>query len=157
MRTSGFVPKRWLGAFKAGHHASAKEFIDETLSWILLYKIEQSEYTDKESMEQLDYIAKFNNEFHKCVIKKNDNSALHSEDLSNELKRDVYGNLVLDKEGNPITLKLRETLYSRKNSLNRDLMSKFRSDVTIEKDSDNYNYKSYEDDLIDFIDKSYQD
>lgn len=153
MKTSGYVPKRWLGAFKAGHHHSAKEFIDETLSWELLNRIISSNYTDQKAMDQLDYITKFNNEFHKCVIKKNDNSALHSEIESKQLKTDVYGNLTLDKDGNPIVLKLRETLYSRKNSLNRDIMTKTRIELSL--DYFEPNPQSYEDDLIDFIDNKY--
>lgn len=99
------IPKRWLGAFKAGHRASAREFIDEELSWKLLKKIEDSNYTDQESIKALDYITRFNNEFHKNVIKKDDPEALHN------------------------TEALRKDLYARENARNRDLMSKERKSI----------------------------
>lgn len=93
------IPKRWLGAFKAGHRASAREFIDEKLSYDLLAKIIESKYTDQASIDALDYITKFNNEFHKNVIKKGDTNALHNTD---ELRKDCY---------------------ARENARNRDIMS----------------------------------
>ena len=98
-RKARSVPRRFLGAFKKGHRYSTREMIDEELSWELLYRIERSNYTDLEAIEALEYITKFNNEFHKNVIKKGDPKALHSTD---ELRRD---------------------LYSRENAKNRDIMS----------------------------------
>ena len=93
------IPKQYLGAFKAGHRASAREFIDEELSFKLLDKIIKSNYTDQKSMDELAYITKFNNEFHKNVVKKDDPEALHN------------------------TEELRKDLYDRENSRNRDIMS----------------------------------
>lgn len=79
------IPREFLGAFKAGHRASSRPFIDEELSYRLLKKVvfEGCE----ESRRHLEYITKFNNEFHKNVIRKGDASALHSTD---ELRRDCY-------------------------------------------------------------------
>lgn len=99
------IPKQYLGAFKAGHRASAREFIDEELSFELLNKIIDSGYTDEKSMKDLAYITKFNNEFHKNVIKKGDKDALHN------------------------TEELRKDLYDRENSRNRDVMSRERNKI----------------------------
>jgi hypothetical protein len=99
------IPKQYLGAFKAGHRASAREFIDEDLSYSLLNKIVDSGYTDTESMETLAYIAKFNNEFHKNVIKKGDEAALHKDE------------------------DMRKDCYDRENSRNRDIMSRERNQL----------------------------
>ncbi len=93
------IPKRFLGAFKAGHRPSAKEFIDEELSRILLKRVLESNYTDIEAVRTLDYLTRFNNEFHKNVIKKSDPKRLHRTD------------------------KQVRDLYSRENSKNRDVMS----------------------------------
>lgn len=80
MMSRSYIPKRFLGAFKAGHRHSAREFIDEELSFHLLRKVLSSYYTDLEAMEALDYLTKFNNEYHKAVLKKNDSQALHNTD-----------------------------------------------------------------------------
>ena len=94
------VPKQYLGAFIAGHRQNARHFIDEALSWNLLKKIQESNYTDQKSMDALAYITRFNDEFHKNVIKKDDPNSLHC------------------------TAELRKSLYSRENSKNRDIMSR---------------------------------
>ncbi len=94
------IPEAFLGAFKAGHRAISRDFIDEELSYRLLNKIVDSNYTDLESIKHLQFITKFNNEFHKNVIKKGDPLALHSSD---DLRRDCY---------------------QRENSRNRDIMSR---------------------------------
>ena len=153
------IPKRFLGAFKAGHRPSTREFIDEDLSKQLLSKIKASNWTDKEAIAQLNYITKFNNEFHKNVVKKGDPNALHGEQLSNELRTDRWGNIQLDKNGNPIPLNLRQTCYARENAKNRDTLS---VQLTERKDvqyptpflSDNY---EPEDILIEFIDADLMD
>ena len=96
------IPKEYLGAFKKGHRFSSRDMIDEELSWELLERIEKAKKagkTDKEAEEALAYIARFNNEFHKNVIKKNDPEALHNTD---ELRKDCY---------------------ARENAKNRDVMS----------------------------------
>lgn len=148
------VPKQFLGAFKKGHRVSVREFIDEEMSWQLLNRIENSNYTDTEAIQALEYITRFNNEFHKNVIKKGDVNALHNTD---ELRRD---------------------LYSRENSKNRDLASiGNRDELTVtgkssqnhEKDgaSDAVTYSQdldymlddsvnhMEDALIDYLDEKY--
>lgn len=104
-KTTYTIPKQYLGAFKAGHRGSAKEFIDEQLSWELLKRIEASNWTDQEAMDALAYITKFNNEFHKNVVKKNDPNALHNTD------------------------KLRKDCYNRENARNRDVMSVERNKI----------------------------
>jgi hypothetical protein len=79
------IPKEFLGAFKAGHRASARDFIDDEFSYQLL-----SRYLKQgceESKRALEFITKFNNEYHKNVVKKGDKNALHSTD---ELRRDCY-------------------------------------------------------------------
>jgi hypothetical protein len=76
------VPREFLGAFKRGHRASSKEFIDEELSIELLQKAEAG---DKEAEAALRWLTRFNNEFHKGVIKKGDTKALH---LTDEMRRD---------------------------------------------------------------------
>jgi hypothetical protein len=93
------VPKQYLGAFKRGHRESAKEFIDEDFSIILLDRIVRSEYQDTKALEALAFLSKFNNEYHKNVIKKDDPTSLHN------------------------TERLRKDLYSRENARNRDIMS----------------------------------
>lgn len=99
------IPKQYLGAFKCGHRASAREFIDEELSQKLLLRILDSDYKDKEAMQALSFITKFNNEYHKNVIRKDDPEALHNTD------------------------KLRRDLYSRENARNRDVLSRHRFDM----------------------------
>lgn len=93
------IPKRFLGAFKAGHRSSSMDHIDEDFSYQLLYRILASNYGDTEAVEALDYITKFNDEFHKNIIKKGDNTALHNTDA------------------------LRKDCYARENSKNRDISS----------------------------------
>lgn len=91
------IPKEYLGAFKAGHRPSAREFIDDELSFELLRKVLEG---DQEAKRMLEYITRFNNEFHKNVIKKGDKKALHNTD------------------------ELRKQLYDRENARNRDISSK---------------------------------
>jgi hypothetical protein len=93
------IPEEFLGAFKAGHRRSSREFIDEELSFKLLKRILQDGC--EESRKHLTYITKFNNEFHKNVIKKGDSTALH---FTDELRRDCY---------------------ARENARNRDVFSKY--------------------------------
>jgi len=101
------IPKQFLGAFKKGHRFSSRDMIDEDLSWELLERIEKSNWTDKEAIDALTYITKFNNEFHKNVIKKGDPNALHNTD---ELRKDCY---------------------ARENAKNRDIMSVQNQEIEI--------------------------
>lgn len=78
------IPKEFLGAFKAGHRPSVRAFIDEELSWRLLDQLEKG---CEQAKEALQYLTRFNNEFHKNVIRKGDDLALHCTD---ELRRDCY-------------------------------------------------------------------
>lgn len=105
------IPKQYLGAFKCGHRESAKEFIDEDLSQTLLSRILKSNYQDQEAVEALAYVTKFNNEFHKNVIKKDDPDSLHNTD------------------------NLRRSLYSRENARNRDVLSHPKSEIISINDS----------------------
>lgn len=97
--TKYYIPKQFLGAFRCGHREASKEFIDETLSHKLLRRVLESDYKDLPALDLLNYITKFNNEFHKNVIKKGDPTALHNTD------------------------KLRRECYARENARNRDFMS----------------------------------
>ena len=122
------VPSRFLGAFKKGHRFSSRDAIDEDLSWDLLDKIEKSNYTDKASIEALEYIAKFNNEFHKNVVSKTD--PLHKCTCPNRKRGDKH------LEGCQ-----RNDLNDRENAKNRDIMSVQNETVKRTK------YKSSEDEI----------
>lgn len=104
------VPSRWLGAFKKGHRYSSREQIDEDLAWELLNRWEKSKGTDKEAEQTLDYLTKFNNEFHKNVVSKTD--PLHKCTCPNRKRGDKH----LDGC-------LRNDLNDRENAKNRDIMS----------------------------------
>jgi hypothetical protein len=67
-----------------------------------LERVLRSDYKDEEAIHLLEYITRFNNEYHKNVIKKNDPKALHN------------------------TEKLRKECYARENARNRDIMSSKR-------------------------------
>lgn len=109
------VPAQYLGAFKKGHRAAVRDFIDEDFSWELLEKIEKSNWTDQEAMDQLAYITKFNNEFHKNVVSKV--TPLHPCNCPNH-----------KKGGKHLEGCLRNEMNSRENAKNRDLMSVGNSD-----------------------------
>lgn len=94
------IPKEYLGAFKAGHRAGSREFIDEELSYQLLEKILSTGC--EESKKQLAWLTKFNNEYHKHVLKKGDANALHH------------------------TPENRKDCCDRKNARNRDIISRER-------------------------------
>jgi hypothetical protein len=76
------IPREFLGAFKAGHRRSSREFIDEEFAEYLLRKIVRDGC--EESKALLNYLTKFNNEFHKDVFVK-DEQALHA---SEDQRRD---------------------------------------------------------------------
>lgn len=71
------VPKEYLGAFKRGHRQASKEFIDDELSLVLLKRAQAG---DGEAVRALEFLTRFNNEFHKGVLKKGDPNALHQSD-----------------------------------------------------------------------------
>lgn len=81
------IPKEFLGAFKAGHRLASKDFIDEELSHELLKKTMRG---CKEAKAVLEWLTKFNNEYHKNVIKKGDPNALHNDEKRKELYRSDY-------------------------------------------------------------------
>lgn len=154
------VPKQFLGAFKLGHRASSKEFIDDDLSYTLLNKILDSNWTDLQAIAELEYITKFNNEYHKDVVKKGDTNALHQEQI-------VEGEF--DCKGNPLTY--RKDCHNRGNSRDRDISSKLKDslvsdaplvgDYEMEHDTflnTNRDLYNHEDTLIDLISsKEFQD
>lgn len=124
------VPSRWLGAFKKGHRYSSREQIDEDLAWELLNRWEKSKGTDKEAEAALDYLTKFNNEFHKNVVSKTD--PLHKCTCPNRKRGDKH----LDGC-------LRNDLNDRENAKNRDIMSV--QNRNIEPDKDNAQYEEFYD------------
>ena len=127
------IPKQFLGAFKAGHRPAAREFIDEEQSFELLKRIYSSNWTDEEAIKALTWLTKFNNEYHKNVIKKGDTNALHNTDT------------------------LRKQLYARENAKNNDIMSKMiYNKVPMQEKYEEMpaavNTFNYEDTLIDMLD-----
>lgn len=71
------IEKKFLGAFKKGHRSDVREFIDEELSFELLKKARSG---CKASETALMWLSRFNNEYHKDLIKKGDPEALHNSD-----------------------------------------------------------------------------
>lgn len=110
------VPKQFLGAFKCGHRVSAQEFIDDEFAYELLCQIYESDWTNKEAIQQLEYLTKFNNEFHKNVVLKNDQ--LHTCKCLNRLKGDEHENDCL-----------RDSLNKRENARNRDITSIYKDNI----------------------------
>ena len=104
------IPKKYLGAFKQGHRAVSRPFIDDEFSYQLLEKIQQG---CKESETTLEYIAKFNNEFYRCVLESDQSSNLHQRDV------DVVGEL--DRKGKPVSQV--KSIYDSHNARRRDLSS----------------------------------
>jgi hypothetical protein len=78
------IPKEFLGAFKAGHRLASKDFIDEEFSRELLKKTMRG---CEESRRALEYLTKFNNEYHRGIVKKGDVSAFHAKD---QTRKDCY-------------------------------------------------------------------
>ncbi|NJO18768.1 MAG: hypothetical protein HC838_00080 [Spirulinaceae cyanobacterium RM2_2_10] len=99
-------PKHWLSCFKAGHRHTAKEFIDDDFAHQLLKRVKDSNYTDTEAIQALDFLHKMNSEYYKNVLKKGDRKAFHR------------------------TKKLRQDCYQRENARNRDILSAKRFLVT---------------------------
>lgn len=73
------VPKEYLGAFKRGHRRASREFIDDEFSQDLLKRALAG---DTKAEEALKFLTRFNNEFHKGVVKKGDPDALHKSDTA---------------------------------------------------------------------------
>jgi hypothetical protein len=70
------VPTKYLGAFKAGHRKSVRDFIDhDEFSFELLKKAEAG---DPEAARALEWLAKYNREFYKGFLRKNDKTAIHN-------------------------------------------------------------------------------
>lgn len=78
------VGREFLGAFKMGHTKNVREYIDDELSESLLGQINQG---SKEARAALEFLTKFNNEYHKAVVKADDPDALHN---TKDLRRDCY-------------------------------------------------------------------
>lgn len=146
------VPKQFLGAFKCGHRTSAHEFIDDDLAYTLLNKILDSNWTDLQSISELEYITKFNNEYHKNVVSKE--SPLHPCHCPAHKKGDRH-----------LQECPRKLVSDRENCRNRDLSSIMKDSLvstepmySIDDDMDqdaflneNRNLHSHEDILIDLI------
>lgn len=98
------VPKEFLGAFKRGHRRPSQEFIDEEFSWTLLKKVYEG---CEEARKALTWLTKFNNEYHKKVIKKNDQNAIHNSQFlyrdctqrEDARGRDLYTKVMLIRNG----------------------------------------------------------
>lgn len=118
------IPKEYLGAFKCGHRPSAREFIDEELSFKLLERIIQ--FNCEESRMALAWLTKFNNEFHKNVIKKGDTKAIHHTD------------------------ELRRQCHRRENAKNVDIMSVRKSQLIYTSSFSNFCYEPDIEDDSDF-------
>lgn len=90
------IPKIYLGAFKIGHRRTSREFIDDAFADELLKKVQKDNCP--KAKEALEFLTKFNNEFHKNVVKKGDKKALHSKEehridcsrRDNARNRDVF-------------------------------------------------------------------
>lgn len=118
------IPKRYLGAFKCGHRVASKDFIDDEYAYSLLARVESSNGEDKEAVEALEWLTKFNNEYYKNFIKKGDPNAIHKEQpVKGQFKTDRWGNPKLDKDGNKIPLTMRGSCYNREHARNADAMS----------------------------------
>jgi len=71
------IPTKFLGAFKQGHRSYCREFIDDELSIILLARLRRHP-DDTEATAALEFLTKFNNEYHKGFLRKGDETALHN-------------------------------------------------------------------------------
>lgn len=116
---SKVIPREYLGAFKAGHPARSREFIDEEYSFYLLDKIINENC--HESKKLLAYIAKFNNEYHKDFF-KNTEEPLHK-------KTHLTDERVQTGKNKNKLISHRKSCSDRKNSRNRDILSIERKDI----------------------------
>lgn len=92
------VPPRFLPAFSFGCPASIRDFLDDRLANKLLGKALKG---DQAAIEQLDYIARFNEEFHQSYFRdgKDSGASLHSspelqrklQDSINSKRKDLWG------------------------------------------------------------------
>jgi hypothetical protein len=87
------IPKKFLGAFKRGHRPTSREFIDEKLAYELLNKALAG---DLEASKELEWLARFNNEYHKAVLPEDDPNSLHN---TKELRRDCNRRSYATKNG----------------------------------------------------------
>lgn len=76
------IPKEYLGAFKEGHYATARSFIDHDYTKDLLRRAMSG---DQEAVAALKWLTQFNNEHYKAVFKK-DGSDFESEHENRLLK-----------------------------------------------------------------------
>lgn len=83
------VPKKWLGAFSFGHRKAVKNshVIDDDFAWDLYNKAMDG---DKKAEEALDYLARFNNELHRNVMKKGDPDAIIAN--NDEMRKEIFRN-----------------------------------------------------------------
>ncbi len=74
MGKSKKIPIEYWGAFKSGHRRGVREYIDDEYAFDLL---KQAQSGSKKADEALRWLAKYNNETYRGVLKKNDPEALH--------------------------------------------------------------------------------
>ena len=92
------VPLRFLPAFSFGCPYVNREFLDDSLAWKLLKAAQKG---DAKAVEQLDYMARFNEEFHRLYFRdgKDTSKALHNtqdlkskaQDSFNSRRKDLWG------------------------------------------------------------------
>ncbi len=68
------VPKHLRGAFKNGHRLGVTEYIDEEFSFELLKRMKAG---DKEAEAALEWLTKYNNEYYRGILRKDDPTAIH--------------------------------------------------------------------------------
>lgn len=92
------VPVRFLAAFSFGCPKSIRDFLDDELAWRLL---KSALAGNQASIQQLDFIARFNEEFHRSYFRdgKKAKTSLHKtptlqrklQDSINSKRKDLWG------------------------------------------------------------------
>lgn len=92
------VPLRFLSAFSFGCPRVNREFLDDALAWRLLAAANKG---DDAAAKQLDFMARFNEEFHRCYFRegKASKAVLHNtpdlqrklQDSINAKRKDLWG------------------------------------------------------------------
>lgn len=155
-RKRTFIPKQFLPAFKANHRAATQAGMDDSFALSLLNRIKKSNWTDQEAIEALTYLAKFNNEFDKGVLKKGDKAAIHSSDKdrkeiytrNNERNRDVLTRKFYCLSN------INNLVGSEQSFIPQEEMLSFSTQTPTELHPDLY-YTDPEDNLIDYLDTKY--
>lgn len=77
MGKSKKIPIEYWGAFKSGHRRGVREYIDDEYAFDLLKLAQKG---DAKADEALRWLAKYNNETYRGVLKKGNPEALHNTD-----------------------------------------------------------------------------